>query len=199
MKNSQDSPEKFDGVDVIVFADAKVFESWLVDNYQRQSGVWLKMGKKGSGIPSISSDEAVDVGLCWGWISGQRRSYDQSYYLQKYVPRRPKSVWSQVNVEKVAALTAVGLMKAPGLAEVAAAKEDGRWEAAYVSQRNATPPPDLIEALKENKKAEEFFSKLSKTDQYMVILHLVKERTTAGRMARLQKMILMMANGEKVR
>ncbi|MBI5840704.1 MAG: YdeI/OmpD-associated family protein [Chloroflexi bacterium] len=157
------------------------------------------MAKKGSGIPSLTDDEAVDVGLCWGWISGQRRSHDQPYYLQKYVPRRPRSVWSQVNVEKVAALIAAGRMQAPGLAEVAAAKADGRWDAAYVSQRNATPPPDLVKALARNEVARDFFASLNKTDQYAVILRLVKERNAAGRAARLKKMVAAMAADKKVR
>ena len=187
-----------DEVETIVFADAAAFDSWLEKNYQLQRGVWMKIAKKDSGIPSITSDEAVDVGLCWGWISGQRRSYNESYYLQKYVPRRPKSIWSQVNVNKIANLIAKGRMKPPGLAEVNAAKADGRWDAAYVSQREATPPPDLIEALKENKKARDFFDQLNKTDQYMVILKLVKERTEEGRTARLQKMIATMTDGESV-
>jgi uncharacterized protein YdeI (YjbR/CyaY-like superfamily) len=188
-----------DEVEVIVFTDVVAFDSWLAQNHQLQRGVWMKMAKKGSGIPSITSDEAVDVGLCWGWISGQRRSLDQTYYLQKYVPRRPRSVWSQVNVEKVAILTAAGKMHPPGIAQVNAAKTDGRWEAAYISQRNATPPPDLLEALAKNKKAEDFFAQLNKTDQYMVILHLTKERTATGRAERLKKMVAMMAVGEKVR
>jgi uncharacterized protein YdeI (YjbR/CyaY-like superfamily) len=111
--------------EIITFANAAAFESWLTDNYQRTAGIWIKMAKKDSGIPSITSDEAVDVGLCWGWISGQRRSYDGSYYLQKYVPRRPGSVWSQVNVEKVEVLTRAGRMQTPGHAEVEAAKADG--------------------------------------------------------------------------
>lgn len=191
--------EELEGVEVIAFAGAAAFDSWLVDNYQRQDGVWLKMAKKGSGIPSLTDDEAVDVGLCWGWISGQRRSHDQPYYLQKYVPRRPRSVWSQVNVEKVAALIAAGRMQAPGLAEVAAAKADGRWDAAYVSQRNATPPPDLVKALARNEVARDFFASLNKTDQYAVILRLVKERNAAGRAARLKKMVAAMAADKKVR
>jgi uncharacterized protein YdeI (YjbR/CyaY-like superfamily) len=187
-----------DEAEVIVFVNAAAFESWLKDNYQHQKGVWLKMAKKGLGISSITSDEAVDVGLCWGWISGQRRSFDDTYYLQKYVPRRPRSVWSQVNVEKVAALTAAGKMQPPGLAEVNAAKADGRWKAAYISQKNATPPPDLLEALAKNKKAEDFFVQLNKTDQYMVILHVVKEHTATRRAERLKKMVAMMAAGKKV-
>ena len=100
--------------------------------------MWLKIAKKNSGVPSLTDDEAVDVGLCYGWISGQRKSLDEVYYLQKYVPRRPRSRWSQVNVDKVAELAAAGRMRPSGWAEVEAAKADGRWDAAYASQRNAT-------------------------------------------------------------
>ena len=191
--------KEIDGVEVIAFADAAAFESWLEDNCHRQGGVWLKMAKKGSGVTSLTSDEAVDVGLCWGWISGQRRSLERSYYLQKYVPRRPGSAWSQVNVEKVGALSAAGRMRPSGLAEVAAARADGRWDAAYVSQRNATAPPDLVGALARDKAARSFFAGLNKTDQYTVILRLAKERTAAARAARLKKMVATMAAGKKVR
>jgi uncharacterized protein YdeI (YjbR/CyaY-like superfamily) len=187
------------GVEVKAFIDAAAFDSWLEDNHRRQGGVWLKIAKKGSGVASLTSDEAVDVGLCWGWISGQRRSLDESFYLQKYVPRRPGSVWSQVNVEKVTVLTAAGRMRAPGLAEVDAARSDGRWDAAYVAQRNAAPPPDLVAALARNKAAGSFFARLNKTDKYMAILRLVKERTPEARAARLRKIIAAMASGKKIR
>jgi uncharacterized protein YdeI (YjbR/CyaY-like superfamily) len=121
--------------EVMAFRDAAAFEAWLDAHVDLQVGVWLKIAKKGSGIPSLTADEAVDVGLCYGWISGQRKSYDEVYYLQKYVPRRPRSRWSQINVAKVEELTAAGRMRASGLAEVEAAKADGRWAAAYGSQR----------------------------------------------------------------
>ncbi len=120
-----------DGAEVRPFRDAEEFEAWLAEHHHEQSGVWLKLAKVSSGIPSLTADEAVDVGLCWGWISGQRRGLDQTWYLQKYVPRRPRSIWSQVNVAKVEALTAAGRMRPPGLAEVEAARADGRWGAAY--------------------------------------------------------------------
>jgi len=123
-------------METTTFASAAAFDTWLADNYTLYEGIWIKMAKVKSGIPSITSDEAVDVGLCWGWISGQRKSLDDTYYLQKYVPRRKRSIWSQVNVAKVAALTRAGRMQAPGLAEVAAAKADGRWDAAYSSRRD---------------------------------------------------------------
>jgi hypothetical protein len=108
---------------VIAFRDAAAFEAWLERNADRQSGVWLKIAKKASGLPSLTDDEAVDVGLCYGWISGQRKSLDQTHYLQKYVPRRPGSRWSKVNVAKVAQLTAAGRLRPRGLTEVEAARE----------------------------------------------------------------------------
>jgi len=127
-----------DEAEVIAFRDVAEFEAWLDENVDLQVGVWLKLAKKGSGIPSLTSDEAVDVGLCYGWISGQRKSCDEVYYLQKYVPRRPRSRWSRVNIDKVSELTAAGRMRPSGLAEVEAAKADGRWAAAYRSRQKAT-------------------------------------------------------------
>jgi len=119
-----------DGAPIRPFRDADEFDAWLTDHHDHRPGVWLKLAKVSSGIPSMTSDEAVDVGLCWGWISGQRRSLDETWYLQKYVPRRPRSNWSALNVRKVAELTAAGRMRPPGIAEVEAAQADGRWDAA---------------------------------------------------------------------
>jgi uncharacterized protein YdeI (YjbR/CyaY-like superfamily) len=180
---------KIDDVDVTIFPNAAAFEVWLSHNHQRHEGIWLKIAKKNSGQSSITSDEAVDVGLCWGWISGKRLPLGETYYLQKYVPRRAGSVWSQVNVNKVEALTQTGRMRAPGLAEVAAAKKDGRWKAAYASQRTATAPKDLRQALTQNKVAERAFAQLNKTDQYAIFLRLLKERTPARRVALLKKIV----------
>lgn len=128
--------------------------------------------------------------MCVGWISGQRKPYDTVYYLQKYVPRRPRSRWSQVNVDKVAALIAAGRMQPAGLAEVEAAKADGRWPAAYESQRNATVPPDLAAALAANPQRAQAFDTLNKTQQYALILKLVTARTTAARAAQLHKALI---------
>lgn len=151
--------------------------------------MWLKIAKKGSGVPSLTDDEAVDIGLCYGWISGQRKSHDDVYYLQKYVPRRPRSRWSQVNVAKVDHLIATGRMRPSGLAEVDAAKADGRWAAAYQSQRNATVPADLAAALATSQRAAEAFDALSKTHQYAVILKIVTARTATARAAQLRKAV----------
>ncbi len=171
---------------VIVFRDAAAFEAWLDAHVDLRAGVWLKLAKKGSGVSSLTAEEAVDLGLCYGWISGQRKPYDEPYYLQKYVPRRPGSRWSQVNVAKVEELLAAGRMRPPGLAEVASAKADGRWAAAYQSQRNATIPPDLAAALAASPQAAQAFDALSKTQQYAVILNLETARTATTRAARLR-------------
>jgi uncharacterized protein YdeI (YjbR/CyaY-like superfamily) len=172
---------------VIVFRDAAAFEAWLDAHVDLQVGVWLKLAQMGSGVPSLTGDEAVDVGLCYGWISGQRKSYDEVYYLQKYVPRRRRSRWSQVNVAKVEQLTAARRMRPAGLAEVEAAKADGRWAAAYESQRQATVPPDLAAALAASPQAGEAFDALSKSEQYTVILKLLTARTVTARTAQLRR------------
>ena len=178
-----------DAAEVIAFRDAAEFETWLTDNVDRSAGVWLKIAKKGSGIASMTGDEAVDIGLCYGWISGQRKSLDERYYLQKYVPRRPKSRWSQVNVRKVEELTAAGRMRPSGLAEVEAAKADGRWDAAYEPQREATVPPDLAAALAASPLAAKAFAALSRTSQYAVILDVVTGRTPRTRATHISKAI----------
>jgi uncharacterized protein YdeI (YjbR/CyaY-like superfamily) len=170
---------------VIAFRDAAEFEAWLDEHVDLGVGVWLKIAKKGSGVPSLTADEAVDVGLCYGWISGQRKPSDEACYLQKYVPRRPRSRWSQVNVARVQELVAAGRMRPSGLAEVEAAKADGRWAAAYQSQRNATVPPDLAAALAASPRAARAFDALSKTRRYAMILKVVTAHTAEARGARL--------------
>jgi len=175
---------------VIAFRDGAAFEAWLAEHAGLQAGVWLKIAKKGSGIPSLTDDEAVDLGLCVGWISGQRKPYDTVYYLQKYVPRRPRSRWSQVNVGKAETLIAAGRMRPSGWAEIDAAKADGRWAAAYESQRNATVPPDLAAALAANPLMAQAFDTLNKTQQYALILKLVTARTPATRAAQLHRTLI---------
>ena len=183
------------GAEVIAFRDAAEFEAWLDAHAGLLAGVWLKIAKSGSGIPSLTADEAVDVGLCYGWVSGQRRSCDESYYLQKYVPRRPRSRWSQVNVAKAEELIAAGRMRPSGLAEVEAAKADGRWAAAYQPQRNATVPPDLAAALAADPSAAQAFEALTRTQRYAVILQLVTARTATARAARVRRAMAALRGG----
>ena len=176
-----------DGAEVVAFVDARDFEAWLREHVDQRPGVWLKLAKKSSGIPSLTDDEAVDVGLCYGWISGQRRALDETHYLQKYVPRRPRSRWSQVNVRKVEALLAAGRMRPAGLAEVEAARADGRWAAAYEPQAEFTVPPDLADALAASPTAAHSFATLPRTRQYALVLELVTARSAEGRAARLSR------------
>ena len=178
-----------DGAEVRPFRDADEFDAWLTDHHDHQPGVWLQLAKATSGVASMTADEAVDVGLCWGWISGQRRGLDETWYLQKYVPRRPRSRWSQVNVRKVEELTATGRMRAPGQAEVDAAKEDGRWDAAYVSQKEFTVPDDLRAALDAAPAAAAAYDALGRTEQYAVVLDLVTARDDRTRAARLTRAV----------
>jgi uncharacterized protein YdeI (YjbR/CyaY-like superfamily) len=117
-------------LDIIICEDAAAWEAWLAANHRLHQGVWLKIAKKQSGVASVTNDEAVDAGLCWGWISGHRKALDETCFLQRYTPRRPRSNWSAVNVTKVEALIAAGRMQPPGLTEVDAAKADGRWHGA---------------------------------------------------------------------
>ncbi|GAA1143272.1 uncharacterized protein YdeI (YjbR/CyaY-like superfamily) [Kitasatospora gansuensis] len=184
-----------DGVEIVAFADGAAFERWLAEHHGRQEGIWVKVAKKKSGIPSVTDDELVDHGLCFGWVSGQRRSLDGQYYLQRYVPRRPRSLWSQVNVEKVAELTAAGRMREPGLAEVRRAQADGRWAAAYASQRNATVPADLAEALAADPAATRAFEALNQTGRYQLLLPLLQALTPEARQARLARAVKSLAQG----
>jgi uncharacterized protein YdeI (YjbR/CyaY-like superfamily) len=189
MSRRSSQPEA-DTAEVIAFRAAAEFEAWLDEHVGRSSGVWLKIAKKGSGVASLTDDEAVDVGLCFGWISGQRKALDDVYYLQKYVPRRPRSRWSQVNVRKVEELIAAGRMRPAGIVEVEAARADGRWDAAYASQKEATVPPDLAAALAASPRAAAIFESLSKTDRYAVILDVVTARSVRTRAAHIRKAVL---------
>lgn len=190
--------DALDGEPVFVFDNAAQWESWLAEHHERQAGVWLTIARKGSGRASPTPVEALDVALCYGWIDSQRRSHDAVSFLQRYSRRRPRSLWSKVNIGKVEALVAAGRMRAPGFAEIAAAKADGRWDAAYESQRNATVPPDLAAALEQHEQARGFFERLGRTDQYLVILRLLKATTPDRRAAQLAQVIALLGRGEKV-
>lgn len=180
----------------ILFSTDKDWEVWLSQHYTQVDGVWMKVAKKGAGAKSIAIGDALDIALCYGWIDGQRRAYDDTYYLQKYTPRRPKSLWSKVNIAKVEALIAAGRMQAPGFAAIEAAKTDGRWEAAYASQRTATMPPELETALNKSPGAKAFYDTLNKTNKYAIIWRLLTAKTEKTKGARLEKMIAMLEEGK---
>lgn len=181
--------------DGVVWTSIKQWDSWLAKHHQQEGGLWLLIAKKGSGKESITISDALDVALCYGWIDSQRKGYDAGYYLQRYSPRRPKSPWSKINVDRAEVLIRARRMRKPGLTAIAAAKADGRWSAAYASQRSSTLPPDLAAALKKNKRASAAFGQLDKTGQYLVTLPLLKATTPTTRLIRLKQAITKLASG----
>ncbi|GAA2256364.1 YdeI/OmpD-associated family protein [Streptomyces indiaensis] len=167
----------------LTFETTADLDSWLTAHPAPHSGLWVRIAKKGSGIRSVSAADVNDLALCHGWITGQRKGLDEAYYLQRITPRRPGSVWSVVNVRRVEELTAAGRMRPGGLAEVAAAGADGRWEAAYASQKEAAVPEDLAAALEQSPRAAVAFDALGRTDRYLAMLAVLRARTARSRAA----------------
>ncbi|XIE77365.1 YdeI family protein [Streptomyces sp. SBR177] len=186
--------ETVEGLPVVRFADGAELEDWLAAHHgDTPGGVWLLLGRSGSGLSSPTSGEILDATLAYGWITGKRRARDTEAYLQKITPRRPRSLWSQVNVRQVEALLAAGRMREPGLAEVRAARADGRWEAAYPSQKDATVPEDLAGALAAEPRAAAAFEALGRTERYLIILSLWQARTAKTRAARIERAVARLA------
>jgi uncharacterized protein YdeI (YjbR/CyaY-like superfamily) len=187
-----------DGRPIAAFASAAEWEAWLDAERASSDGVWIKFAKKGSGIDSVSYPEAVEIGLCFGWIDSQMKSLDERFYIQKFTPRRAKSKWSRVNREKIEELTKQGRMKPAGLAEVELAKADGRWEAAYSSPANVEVPDDLQKALDASPKAAEFWAVLNKSNRYAIVYQLEDAKKPETRTRRLEKFLGMLERGEKL-
>ncbi|HYP33767.1 MAG TPA: YdeI/OmpD-associated family protein [Burkholderiaceae bacterium] len=181
-----------------LFRNAKAFESWLKRNHAQSDGVWLMIAKRGADAPSVTYPEAVEIALCWGWIDGQKKGLDDQHFLQRFTPRRARSIWSKVNVGKVAALIESGRMQPPGQAQIDAAKADGRWDQAYDGARTSTVPDDLVAALDANPPAKAFFAAINASNRYAVLWRVqtaVKPETRAKRIAQLVEML---ARGETV-
>jgi uncharacterized protein YdeI (YjbR/CyaY-like superfamily) len=178
------------------FESKKKFAEWLAKNHDKSAGLWLKIAKKAAGISTVTYAEALDVALCYGWIDGQKGSFDEQYFLQKFTPRRPKSIWSKINVEKVEGLIASGEMKPAGLKAVEAAKQDGRWAAAYASQKNIVVPADFQSALEKNKKAKAFFETLTGSKRYSFLFRIETAKKAETREKRIHQFVAMLAKGE---
>ncbi|GAB2481222.1 YdeI/OmpD-associated family protein [Comamonas humi] len=181
-----------------LFKSAKAFEAWLKKHHATSDGLWLKIAKRGASEPSVTYPEAVEIALCWGWIDGQKKGLDDQHFLQRFTPRRARSVWSKINVDKVAALIETGRMQAPGHVQIEAAKADGRWARAYDGARTSTVPEDLQAALEAEPKAKAFFATLNATNRYAVLWRIqtaVKAETRARRIAQLVEML---ARGETI-
>ena len=182
----------------VLFKTAKAFEAWLKKHHAGSDGLWLMIAKRGSAEPSVTYLEAVEIALCWGWIDGQKRGLDDTHFLQRFTPRRARSVWSKVNVEKVAALIEAGRMQPPGLAQVEAAKASGRWERAYDGSRSATVPEDLLAALEAEPNAKAFFATLNAANRYAVLWRIQTALKAETRAKRIAQLVAMLARGETV-
>lgn len=178
------------------FETKEKFAEWLAKQHDKSAGVWMKLAKKATGIPSVTYQEALDVALCYGWIDGQKRSFDDKYFLQKFTPRRPKSIWSKINTEKVEILIASGEMKPSGLRAVEAAKQDGRWDEAYKSQKNMSVPVDFQSALRKNKAAKTFFESLTSAKRYSFLFRIETAKKAETRERRIRQFVEMLGRGE---
>ena len=184
-----------DDLPIVLFAAPAEMEAWLEENHESLAGVWLKIAKKGSGVESVTYAEALELALCFGWIDSQKRGFDERYFLQRFTPRRPRGKWSRINRDKAEELIASGSMRPAGMAEVEAAKTDGRWQAAYEGQRTATTPDDLQRELDSNPAAREFFTTLSSANRYAIVYRLNDAKKPETRERRLRKFVAMLERG----
>lgn len=180
------------------FASKKKWADWLAKQHGKSPGVWLKLAKKNTGILSVTYEKALEVALCYGWIDGQKDSFDEQYWLQKFTPRGPKSIWSKINTEKAERLIQSGEMKPAGLKAVEAAKQDGRWAAAYASQKNISVPEDFQAALAKNKKAKAYFATLKSSERYSFLFRIQTAKKPETRAKRIQQFVEMLAKEEKI-
>jgi len=183
---------------VTPFESQDAWRAWLDDNHTASAGVWLQLAKKATGIPSITYDEALEVALCYGWIDGQKKGYDNEWWLQKFTPRGAKSIWSKINCQKAEALIERGQMQPAGLKAVESAKADGRWEAAYDGQRTATIPDDFQAALDQNEAAKAFFGTLNSANRYAILFRITTAKKAETRAKRITDLIGMLERHEKL-
>jgi len=187
-----------DELEIRLFTGPLELEEWLEANGDSSPGLWLKIAKKGAPEPSVTYAEALELALCFGWIDSQKRGLDETHFLQRFTPRRPRGRWSRINREKAEALEAAGALRPAGAAEVDAAKADGRWDAAYEGQRTAKVPDDLQRALDANPAAAAFFAGLDSANRYAIVWRLGEAKKPETRERRLHKFVAMLERGEKV-
>jgi uncharacterized protein YdeI (YjbR/CyaY-like superfamily) len=182
---------------ILAFSSAEEWEQWLTKNYESVPGVRLQLFKKASGQASVNYDEALDAALCYGWIDGVKHAHDAQSWLQLFTPRRKRSMWSKRNIGHVERLIAAGRMRTPGLQQIEAAKQDGRWEKAYDAQSLSQVPADFLQALAKYKKAEAFYNTLNKANLYAIAYRLQTAKKPETRAKRMQAILEMMKKGEK--
>jgi uncharacterized protein YdeI (YjbR/CyaY-like superfamily) len=179
-----------------LFADVAAWETWLESNHTDPTGLWLKISKKGSSVASVTYEEALDTALCFGWIDGQKKGLDADHFIQRFTPRRKRSMWSKRNVAKVAVLIEAGRMRQAGQAEIDAAKADGRWEKAYSSPSVMEVPDDFQAALDRNKKAKAFFEGLGKTKRYAFLWRIATAKREETRQKKIGQFMELLAEGK---
>jgi uncharacterized protein YdeI (YjbR/CyaY-like superfamily) len=184
-----------DDLPILEFADRAAWQRWLESMHETASGVWIRIAKKASGIPTVTHAEALEDALCYGWIDGQRAPHDHTHFLQRFTPRRQRSRWSEINRDKAIELIEQGRMKPAGLAQVDAARRDGRWEAAYASHRTATVPEDFQRALDAHPAANEFFAGLGSVQRYSFLYRIHDAKRPETRARRIQDYVAMLAEG----
>ena len=190
--------EEYQGQPILLFASAQQWEDWLGLQPPGSAGLWVKLAKKGCDTPSIDYPTALESALCFGWIDGQKRPYDESYWLQRFTPRKARSRWSQINRERATALIECGRMREAGLREVELARGDGRWEAAYASPAVAEIPADLQAALEDDQPAAEFFASLDRTNRYAVLYRIQEAKRAETRAKRIEKFVAMLHAQETI-
>lgn len=188
----------FKGLPVLLFTSQQDWHNWLKENHNQHQGLWLKHAKKSSGKQSVSYGEALEEALCYGWIDSQKQAYDSDYYLQKFTPRGPKSIWSKVNVAKAEVLLKADRMRSAGLAAIDLAKQDGRWDAAYDSSSTSKIPEDFQVALDKNPKAKQYFETLNRANVYAFYWRIQTAKKPETRKSRIEKFISMLSRGEKL-
>jgi uncharacterized protein YdeI (YjbR/CyaY-like superfamily) len=183
------------------FRTEAAFEAWLTANHDKETELWLKIHKRDSGLPTVTYAQALDVALCWGWIDGLKKAFDDRSFLQRFTPRRPKAIWSQINKAHVARLTKAGRMTPHGQRHVDAAKADGRWEAAYAPMRSATHatiPADLLAAIDANPRARKTFRTLKRLDLFALAFRTNNMKTPEGRRKKIAALVARLAQGWRI-
>ncbi len=187
-----------DNLPVMTFESQQSWEVWLAEHHADTQVIWLKIAKKATDIASVSYAQALESAICYGWIDGQKASFDDQHWLQKFTPRRPKSIWSKVNCDAAMILLATGKMQPAGIRQIELAKADGRWETAYESQSQITIPADLQSELDKNQQAKEFFNTLDSRNRYAVLFRIQMAKKPETRVARIQKFVEMLSKHQKI-
>jgi len=193
------TPSKaWDDIPIMAFKDVKAWQSWLTKNQSATDGIWMRIAKKASGVKSVTYAEALEIALCYGWIDAQKRGESGTTFLQRFMPRTPRTIWSKINRQKALELIDAGRMKPAGVAQVERARQNGRWEAAYDSPKSATITPEFQNALNNSPRAKAFFETINATNRYAILWRIQTAKKAETREKWIKKSIEMLENGETI-